>query len=360
MAAPTNAAYVKKALANSEPSNGKLVECPLLRRCWGTSGPPIYELWRRRPLNVAAHRKSASARLLASERICSCAPIARAPRRPRSTPPAAVTRRPEASATPQRVQCPIVLRLAARRDVQSCRARRNRQPDRAAIPSVDHLRSEVTQRPRRHRIDVSHHETTGAGLHLNRCGLGRRSALTCVPHLGRAPATGRATAMAGRRCLSARTTSWCRFRRRRGRDRSSGVAAISGWPTLRVTASTTKPGSGRARGTSSVRGAVRGLGMRRGLASVLESSLVRRREATLISLPRPQRPERLNHARLPRGPALRRASTALIIEIVSCPPGIDRPHAIGEKPRGCNDCEEGSHYAAFFTSRQRRRCQGQR
>ena len=91
--------------------------------------------------------------------------------------PSSLTRRPEASATPQRVQCPIVLRLAARRDVQSCRARRNRQPDRAAIPSVDHLRSEVTQRPRRHRIDVSHHETTGAGLHLNRCGLGPASAL---------------------------------------------------------------------------------------------------------------------------------------------------------------------------------------
>ena len=57
------------------------------------------------------------------------------------------------------------------RDRSSCRARLDPTPHRTAILGVDDLRRKFTQRLRRGGVDVSYHETRGAGFHfhLYRC-----------------------------------------------------------------------------------------------------------------------------------------------------------------------------------------------
>ena len=188
------------------------------------------------------------------------------------------------------------------------------------------------------------------GRDPSRCTGIRRPALTCVPHLGRAPATGRATAIAGRRCPSARQQAGVGSGA--GEDTTGAlVRLISGWPTLRVTASTTKPGSGRACGTSSVRGAARcgarhearlgiGLGVELGTTTRIHSDFTSATSETWAPEPRSlaQRPG--------PAPGLNRSYHR---DRLMPYPWIDRPHAIGEKPGGCNDCEEGSRALAFVT-----------
>ena len=158
MAAPTNAAYVKKALANSEPS--EVVECPLLRRCWGTSGPPIYELWRRRPLNVAAHRESASARLLASERICSCGADCARPQTAAVHAPSSrnSATRSVRNAAASSVSDRIAARGSSRRSIMPCPPEQTTRPRRHPERRSPAKRSHATSSPPQDRCFASRND----------------------------------------------------------------------------------------------------------------------------------------------------------------------------------------------------------